>query len=184
MFKELTVSTNGQYLMKAPHYTETHPAANSSQRAFRLHINFFLILETTILKILCNNLNSGKPHTHPSSSENGKQNSISSIVSSQANVQDHTLIFVRASLPIPKNNKGKLRSLHRLNSALVRFPSFRKKLFEGPGDQGDLVHPIKPAALLGAARAAFVWPGWEPGPPASRHPFSLDLSPHPSLADD
>lgn len=37
-------------------------------------------------------------------------------------LQDHTLIFVRAALPIPKNNKGKLRRLHRLNSALVGSP--------------------------------------------------------------
>ncbi|KAL0625625.1 retrotransposable element ORF2 protein [Plecturocebus cupreus] len=107
---------------------------------------------------------------------------------SWANVQDHTLIFVRASLPTPKNNKGKLRRLHGLNSALVRFPSFRKKLFEGPGDQGDLAHPIRPAApsaqlaQLLSGRAGS--PGQEPGPPASRHPFPLDLSPHPSLADD
>lgn len=133
---------------------------------------FFLIFErnTTISKTLCTKLHSGKPHTHPSSSENGKQNSISSIVSNQANVRDHTLILARAPLPIPENNKGKLRKLHRLNSALVRFPSFAKRLSAGPRDHGDPPHRAWPGAPRGAARPAFVWPGRAP-PPASPAPL-------------
>lgn len=46
MFKELTGSTNGQYLMNEPQDRETHPDA------LTLHLIFFLILgtNTTILK--------------------------------------------------------------------------------------------------------------------------------------
>lgn len=98
-------------------------------------------------------------------------------------MQDHTLIFVRAALPIPKNNKGKLKRLHRLNSALVRFFSFAKILDAGPSwGQEDLPQPAGPRLLrfcLAQAGGTGL-PACLPDNPF----FPQNLSPHPSLADD
>lgn len=77
-------------------------------------------------------------------------------------MQDHTLIFVRAALPIPKNNKGKLRRLNSLNSALVRSFQLSQDPRSGAllGTKGTFCIPLGPGC------SAFVWPRL--GAPAAR----------------
>lgn len=62
----------------------------------------------------------------------------------------------------------------RLNSALVRFPRFLKKVCAGPRDQEDPPHPAPPAQLLSGPAGS---PGRLPPPhPVLSGPFSTPIT--------
>lgn len=84
-------------------------------------------------------------------------------------MQDHTLILLRASLPIPKNNKGKLRRLHK--ASLSTCPQVPKEAICGP--QGPRGPSASRPARCSAQRRSFCLAGLEA--PASRLPRTPSL---------